>query len=93
VAGLGGGAEGDEGAGGGVGGAVGAERVLGDEVLAGEFDVLGGDVVELGFAGEPAEVGVVEADDAGVGGRADAEVEVAVGADDRAVGVVVAPGG
>ena len=90
LAGLGRRAEGDVSAGDGLGAFVAAERVVGREVLAGQLDVPGRDVVEVGVAFQPAELGVVRADDAAVGRGADAEVEVSVRADRRAVGVVVA---
>ena len=59
------------------------------EVAAGKLDVLARDVVEIGMAGQPSELGVVLAHDAGIGRRALTDVERTVRPDCRAVGVMV----
>jgi hypothetical protein len=86
-------AEGDEGAGDGLIVRVVRQQVGRGVVDPAQDDVLAGNVVELGIPGHPAEIEVVLADHAGVGGGAHPEVQPAVGADDGAPGEVVPQGG
>lgn len=69
------------------------KRVVGREMLAGQGDVPAREVVEAGVAPEPAEVGVVLTDDAGVRVGAHADIESPVRPEGWPVGVVVAPAG
>jgi hypothetical protein len=52
-------------------------------------DVLGGDVVNFGVLGQPAHLEAVQADDAGVGGRALAEINLAIRANSKLVVVMI----
>src|SRR5690606_5487026 len=68
-------------------------RVPRFEIAAHQFEFTAGNVVEFGMAFEPAKLEVVLADHAGVGGRALAEVDLAVGPDGGAVRMVVTEAG
>src|SRR3954453_6500145 len=65
-------------------------RISRIEVLPRKRDVLRRNVVKFGMALAPAELEVVLAHNAGVGGRADREIDRAIRGDRWAVGVVVA---